>query len=412
MIKTADLRIEFCGVVCENPFFLSSSCIAADYEMCARALQLGWGGVVFKTIGFYQPQEVSPRFDSTEKEGAVFVGFRNMEQISDHPLAENLSALKKLKQDFPQKVIVASIMGETEEEWTKLARLCEEVAVDLIECNFSCPQMAKEAMGADVGVDPDLVKSFCQAVRRGTSLPILSKMTPNITDMTVPARAALEGGADGIAAINTVKSITGLNTAGRIQPNIAGYSSISGYSGKAIKPIALRFISELAACSSLKGASLSGIGGIETWQDALEFIALGSQNVQITTAVMQYGYRIIDDLKEGLSEYMKEQRIEHLADIVGMALPQLKSSEALDRQSVLYPLFDERLCVGCGRCYISCRDAGHQAVLWEQTKRRPVLVEKNCVGCHLCRLVCPTKAIGLGERKAKNKSEDILKHIK
>lgn len=393
-----DLSINFCGVPCENPFFLSSSCVSGSYEMCARAFEMGWGGIVYKTIGFYQADEVSPRFDVVEKGGVPFFGFRNLEQISEHPLEENLDALKRLKRDYPTKVIVASIMGETEEQWTKLAQMCEQANVDIVECNFSCPQMVKSSMGSDVGQSAELVEAYCAAVRRGTKLPILAKMTPNIGNMENVAVAAIRGGADGIAAINTVKSITQIDCDSICAcPNVDGKSTVSGYSGKAVKPIALRFIHDLAKCSDLKDVPISGIGGIETWKDALEFLLLGASNIQITTSVMEYGYRIIDDMIAGLFEYMEEKGVAKVADLVGRALPGMVSSDALRRDYRVMPVFDNSACVGCGRCYVSCRDGGHQAILWEHKKRKPQLIYENCVGCHLCTLVCPTQAISQGE---------------
>jgi len=401
MNKKIDLSIDFCGVHCENPFLLSSSCIVGNEEMSARALQSGWAGLVFKTIGFYHPEEVSPRFDIVNKEATSFIGFRNLEQISDHSLEENLIALKNLKKRFPNKVIISSIMGQSEQEWQELARLSEAAGVDIIECNFSCPQMAAEAMGADVGVNPELVAKYCAATRRGTKLPILAKMTPNITDMTIPAIAAIQNGADGLAAINTIKSITNIDYKKKILPSVAGKSCISGYSGKAVKPIALRFVSDMANCLQLKNVPISGIGGIETWQDALEFILLGSQTVQVTTSVMQYGYRIVEDMIDGLAEYMRENNINALNELVGASLVNLVSSQELERDSIVYPYFASEKCVGCGRCYIACQDAGHQAIDWEHKKRQPSLITDKCVGCHLCRLVCPTEAIGISQRQKK-----------
>ncbi len=229
-----------------------------------------------------------------------------MEQISDHPLEENLKYMKALKESYPDKVLVASIMGRTEEEWTELAKLVTEIGSDIIECNFSCPQMAENSMGSDVGQNPELVEKYCSAVRRGTSLPILAKMTPNISDMVIPAVASVKGGADAIAAINTIKSITRVDLNNFTPyPIIDGKSSVSGYSGKAVKPIALRFIHDLAKSNKLNGIPISGMGGIENWEDAVEFMLLGCSNIQITTAVMQYGYRIINDLIDGLSLYME-----------------------------------------------------------------------------------------------------------
>ena len=363
-----DLSITFCGVPCENPFFLGSACITATEDMCARALEAGWGGIVFKTIGFYRAHEVSPRFDAVRTGSGHFESFRNLEQISDKALDENLKALAHLKQRFPDKVIVASIMGETEEEWEKLARLAEEAGVDLIECNFSCPQMAAEAMGA----------------------PFLAKMTPNITDITLPARAAVAGGADGIAAINTVKSLT--HVAGGVVPSVGGRSSVSGLSGRAIRPIALRFVHDIASCQELAGVPISGIGGITTAMDALDFLTLGATNLQVVTAVMEYGYRIIDDLADGLSRLLDAQGAE-LKDVIGSALPEIVPCDALDRQTIRYPSFAQDGCIGCGRCYVSCEDGGHQAIHWQKDRRRPILDETRCVGCQLCRLVCPVGAI-------------------
>lgn len=397
-----DLSVEFCGIPCENPFFLSSSVVASNYEMCADALKAGWGGIVFKTIGFLKPEEVSPRFDATKKEGTPFVGFRNLEQIAEHSLEENLSYLKRLKEDFPTKIIVASIMGRTEEEWTKLAGLVTDIGVDMIECNFSCPHMSAHGLGADVGQTPELVKRYTECTRKGTHLPILAKMTPNLGNMEIPAIAAMEGGANGIAAINTVKSISGIELSDMSPPpHINGKSAVSGYSGKAVKPIALRFIHDMAKHEKLKGVPLSGMGGIETWQDAAEFITLGCENIQITTAVMQYGYRIIDDLISGLKIYMKEQGYQKISGLAGAALDSFVNPDELSRDTVVYPAINREKCVGCGRCYISCKDAGHQAIRFEEESRTPKIIGSSCVGCHLCLLVCPCNAIGSTKRISK-----------
>lgn len=396
-----DLGVTFCGVTCENPFFLSSSVVASDYEMCAKALRMGWAGLVYKTLGMFVPNEASPRFAATGVPGEPFEGFRNIEQISDHPLAENLEVLRRLKQDFPTKVIVASLMGRTDEEWTELARLCTQAGCDIIECNFSCPHMTGHGLGADVGTDPELVARYTACVKRGTDLPVLAKMTPNITNMEVPALAAVRAGADGLAAINTIKSLTGLALPALVsQPAVAGKTEVSGYSGNAVKPIALRFIRDLAVCPALSGIPLSGMGGIETWQDALDFLALGCGNLQVTTAVMQYGYRIIDDLTAGLAEFMAQNGYASVQELVGRGLSQIASADELDRDTVSMPVFDKEKCLGCGRCFVSCYDGGHQAILFGPD-RKPRLIGKNCVGCHLCRLVCPVQAIAGGRRAPK-----------
>ena len=273
--KEVDLSIDFCNVHCENPFFLSSSVVGNNYEMVAKAFEMGWSGVAFKTIGLFVPKEVSPRFAALTKENVPFVGFKNIEQISDHTLEENVGFIKQLKKNYPTKVIVASIMGQNEQEWTKLAEIMTEAGADIIECNFSCPQMVEEGLGSDVGQNPELVAIYTKATRKGTKLPILAKMTPNVGRMEVPAMAAMEAGATGIAAINTIKSIMNVNlTNFESEPSVEGKASIGGYSGKAVKPIALRFINDMKKCEKLKNAPISGMGGIETWRDACEFLTL------------------------------------------------------------------------------------------------------------------------------------------
>ena len=399
-----DLSITFMGVRFPNPFCLSSSPVGNCYDMCAKAYESGWGGVVFKTIGpkHYLIDEVSPRFDALTKEGEPFVGFKNMEQIAEHSLEQNLEDLRRLKANYPDKILIASIMGSNEEDWEELARLVTEAGADMIELNFSCPQMTSHAMGSDVGSNPDLCRKYCQAVRRGTKLPFMAKMTPNIQDMCVPAIASIEGGANGISAINTVKSIIGLDLQRKVGlPIIDGKSSISGYSGKAVKPIALRFIQQMRDNPALKDVEISGIGGIETWQDAAEFILLGAKTLQVTTAIMQYGYRIVEDLCEGLGFYMEEQGVDSLEELVGLANKNMIPAERLNRDYVVYPEIDADRCVGCGRCVISCYDGAHQAMEWDEETRRPHCNHDKCVGCLLCGLVCPVGAIRLGERVLK-----------
>lgn len=392
-----DLSVEFLGIKCENPFFLSSSVVASNYEMCAKALDMGWAGIVFKTVGVYIPNEVSPRFFANGKEGTPFIGFRNLEQISDHSLDENIDFLKRLKKDYPNKVIVASIMGQNDEEWAYLAKTFSEFC-DIIECNYSCPQMAVEGMGSDVGQNPELVAHYTEIVKANSSVPVLCKMTPNIGNMEIPALASVKAGADGIAAINTIKSITDINLETNCSmPEVDGKSSVSGYSGKAVKPIALRFIYDMATFSELKNIPLSGIGGIESWKDAAEFILLGCSNIQITTAVMQYGYRIVEDLISGMKSYMKAHHYTSIEDFRGIALDNIVPADKLNRNTVELPVIDYKNCVGCGRCYLSCYDAGHQAISWDSITKKAE-INKNCVGCQLCMLVCPTGAIKRGKR--------------
>lgn len=399
----ADLSVNFCGIDCENPFFLSSSVVGSNYEMVAKAFDMGWAGVAFKTIGKFIPEEVSPRFASLEKESNPFVGFKNIEQISDHTLEENIEFLKKLKKNYPTKVIIASIMGENEQEWTYLAQRMEEAGADILELNFSCPNMTKEGMGSDVGTDPELVARYTKAVRKGSKLPILAKMTPNITNMEIPAVAAVKAGADGIAAINTIKSVMNVDLYNNFTtaPNVQGKSSVGGYSGKAVKPIALRFIHDMKTNNELKDIPISGMGGIETWKDAAEFIALGCGTVQVTTAVMQYGYRIIEDMIEGLKDYMSTEGFSSIDEMSGRGLDGIVSTTELNRDTIEYPKFNRNICIGCGRCYISCYDGGHQALKMDEKTGQPIMNANKCVGCQLCRLVCPTGSITAGARVKK-----------
>ena len=397
----ANLSIDFCGVHCENPFFLSSSVVASNYEMIAKAFDMGWAGVAFKTIGTFVPEEVSPRFDTLHKEALPFVGFKNIEQISEYPLEENLICIRRLKERYPNKVIIASIMGQDEAEWIYLAQRVTEAGADIIECNFSCPHMAANGLGSDVGQNPQLVANFTRAVIKGTNLPVLAKMTPNIGNMEIPAMAAMEAGATGIAAINTIKSIMNVDMDTFVSgPDVVGKTSVGGYSGKAVMPIALRFIHAMKSCAALADVPISGMGGIETWRDAAEFMALGCENIQITTAVMQYGYRIIEDLIEGMTLYLGSHGYSGVREIVGKALPQIIHADDLNRESICYPRFDRSRCVGCGRCYLSCRDGGHQA-LRQDENGHPIMDAGKCVGCHLCVTVCPVRAISQGARLLK-----------
>lgn len=408
--KDVDLTIDFCGVHCENPFFLSSSVVGSNYEMVAKAFEMGWAGVAFKTIGMFVPQEVSPRFDTLRKESLPFVGFKNIEQISEYSLEKNLGYIRKLKEDFPTKVIVASIMGQDEAEWTALAKMMTEAGADIIECNFSCPHMAADGLGSDVGANPDLVAAFTKSTRVGTNLPILAKMTPNVGNMEAPAIAAMAAGATGIAAINTIKCVMNVNldtfSSG---PDIDGKTSVGGYSGKAVKPIALRFIHSMKSCAKLKDVPVSGMGGIETWRDAAEFMALGCANIQVTTAVMQYGYRIIDDMIEGMKLYLSDHGYSRVSQIVRQALPKIIDADDLNRQSICYPKFNKTKCIGCGRCYLSCYDGGHQALRQDQKTGAPVMDAQQCVGCHLCVAVCPAGAISQGPRVIKKALKDSTK---
>ena len=294
-------------------------------------------------------------------------------------------------------------MGRDEEEWAYLTKEVTKAGADVIELNFSCPNMKHKGTGSDVGQNPNLVEKFTKVVRDNTKLPILAKMTPNNTDMKVPALAAKKGGANGIAAINTIKSITDVDIDSLIpEPQVNGKSSLGGYSGRAVKPIALRYIGEMTTCKELSLLDYSGIGGIYTWKDAVEFMLLGCNNVQLTTGVMEYGYRIVDDLILGLKIYMLEKGYKKISDFVGISKCNLINNEELDKDTIELPRINYDKCVGCGRCYISCKDGGHHAIKFGE-KRKPMIDVSKCVGCQLCKLVCPQSAIDKASKRLSKK---------
>ena len=398
------LRTDLCGVPLENPFLLSSSVVASTYDMCARAFEAGWAGACFKTVCSFDIHEASPRFSAITGDNGTIIGFKNIEQLSDHSVAENMEIFRRLKKNYPTKFILASIMGQNEAEWEELSRLCEQNGADAIELNFSCPNMMDDGLGSDIGQVPELVERFTAAARRGAKIPILAKLTPNVATMSPAADAAKRGGADGIAAINTIKSIIGVNPHTYVSaPAVHGMSAVGGYSGNAVKPIALRFIAELGQNPALKGMHLSAMGGVETWLDALEFILLGGGSIQVTTAVMQYGYRIIDDLKAGLLLYLREKDFSSVNEVRGLALGSVSdTTDVLERDTVIFPRFHREKCIGCGRCVVSCADGGHQAIRLDED-RRTVLNGQKCVGCHLCVLVCPQGAITSSRKRISRK---------
>ena len=392
-----DLSCDFLGVHLENPFLLSSSVVTDSYEKIARAFEMGWAGVCMKTLCDFKPHEASPRYAALPAEHG-FCGFKNIEQLSGNSLQTDLDTIRRLKQCFPGKAVFVSIMGRTDEEWERLARLAEEAGADAIECNFSCPNMERAGLGDDIGQSPEAVACCTAAARRGCTIPLLVKLTPNVADMRPLAQAAMKSGADGIAAINTLKSLVGMDfDTYATAPSVRGVSGVGGYSGAAVKPVALRFVWEMASDPKLSNLPISGMGGITTWRDAVEFLLLGANHVQITTAVMQYGARIIDDLTDGLKWYLREKGMARLSDLQGRGVENVRELDELDRQTKLLPRFNRQKCLGCGRCSLSCRDGGHGALHMENG--RPVLNVHACVGCHLCVLVCPAGAISPGGKR-------------
>jgi dihydropyrimidine dehydrogenase (NAD+) subunit PreA len=375
----------------KNPFLLSSSPVSNSAEMVARSFDAGWSGVVFKTLNSDRLPIVhpSPRMHCIDYGSKKEMAVQNVEMISDRPLKHNLAEFLYLKKNYPDHPIIASIMGFFLDEWVYLAKAAEDNGADMLELNFSCPHMCIEGAGHKVGQAFKLLEGFTEAVKKAVSIPVIAKMTPNITDMNEPAMYAKKGGADAISAINTVRGISGIGLDDFVpRPNVFGKGAISGTSGPAVRPIGLNFIASMAQNKNL-GLPLSGIGGIETWMDALEYIVLGASTIQVTSGIMHYGYRIVEDMIEGLSDFMAERGIEKVSDLVGQALPNLYETEAFDLKRQGITQYDMDRCIGCGQCYIVCRDAGGQAIDWEADTRRPNLIEDKCLSCMLCKFVCP-----------------------
>ncbi len=393
--QAIDLSIEFCGKTFQNPFLLSSSPVSNSAEMVARSFEAGWSGVVFKTLNSDRLEIIhpSPRMNAYHYGAKRVVGVQNVEQISDRPLKDNLADFLYLKKHYPAHVLISSIMGFSNEEWAYLAKVSEDNGADMLELNFSCPHMCIEGSGHHVGQAFDLIEKFTNTVKDTVSIPVIAKMTPNITDMTEPAIYAKNGGADAISAINTVSGISEIGLEDLVpKPNIFGIGAVSGTSGPAIKPIGLHFIADMARCEGL-ALPLSGIGGIETWVDALEYILLGASTIQITTGIMHYGYKIVEDMIEGLSDFMTQRNVTKVGDLVGKALPNLKTTDHFDLARQGIAQYDLDKCVGCGQCYTVCTDAAGQAIEWEAVERRPKLMEEKCLSCMLCSFVCPVPGL-------------------
>ncbi len=395
MSEKIDLSIDFCGKKFKNPFLLSSSPVSNSAEMVARSFEAGWAGVVFKTLNSDRIRIIhpSPRMHCINYGSKREIAVQNVEMISDRPLKHNLMDFLYLKKKYPDNILIASIMGFSQDEWVYLAKAAQDNGADMLELNFSCPHMTVEGAGHKVGQAFHLIEQFTAAVKQNVTIPAIAKMTPNITDMNEPALFAQNGGADAIAAINTVRGISGVGLDDWVpKPNVFGKGAISGTSGPAVKPIGLNFIATMAQCQDLH-LPLSGIGGIETWIDALEYIVLGSSTIQVTTGIMHYGYGIVQDMIEGLSDCMAERGIKRVADLVGKALPNLHDTDQFDLERQGITQYDTDLCIGCGQCYTVCNDAAGQAVEWDSADRRPRLIEDKCLSCMLCQFVCPVPGL-------------------
>ncbi|MCA1285289.1 NAD-dependent dihydropyrimidine dehydrogenase subunit PreA [Salipiger bermudensis] len=391
----ADLTSNFIGIKSPNPFWLASAPPTDKEYNVRRAFEAGWGGVVWKTLGEQGPPVVNvngPRYGAIWGADRRLLGLNNIELITDRPLEVNLREMKSVKRDYPDRALIASIMVPcTEEAWKAILPLVEETGADGVELNFGCPHgMSERGMGSAVGQVPEYIEMVTRWVKQYTRMPCIVKLTPNITDIRKPALAAHAGGADAVSLINTINSITSVDLdLFAPEPTIDGKGAHGGYCGPAVKPIALNMVSEIARSPEMRGLPISGIGGVTTWKDAAEFMALGAGNVQVCTAAMTYGFKIVQEMISGLSQYLDEKEIS-LSDLVGRAVPNVSDWQHLNLNYVSKAKIDQELCISCGRCYAACEDTSHQAI--DMSEDRVFTVKDDeCVACNLCVNVCPVE---------------------
>ncbi|WGH77894.1 NAD-dependent dihydropyrimidine dehydrogenase subunit PreA [Jannaschia ovalis] len=400
----ADLTSDFLGIKSPNPFWLASAPPTDKEYNVRRAFEAGWGGVVWKTLGAEGPPVVNvngPRYGAVYGADRRLLGLNNIELITDRPLEVNLREMKVVKRDYPDRALIASIMVPCEEEaWAAILPRVEETGADGIELNFGCPHgMSERGMGSAVGQVPEYIEMVARWCKQYSRMPVIVKLTPNITDIRKPAAAAKRGGADAVSLINTINSITSVDLDDFApEPTIDGKGSHGGYCGPAVKPIALSMVSEIARHEETAGMPISGIGGVTTWRDAAEFMALGAGNVQVCTAAMTYGFGIIKEMTAGLSRYLDEKGMT-MDDLVGRAVPNVTDWKYLNLNYVTKARIDPDLCIKCGRCYAACEDTSHQAIAMKPGRVFEV-IDAECVACNLCVDVCPVEDCITMERLA------------
>ena len=397
----ADLSIDFAGIKSPNPFWVASGPPSNTAHQAYRAFEAGWGGVVWKTIG--EPiVNVSSRYSALTLGGLKMAGFNNIELISDRSPETNFDEIAEVKKRWPKHTVIASLMVDTRERWHEFVKRSADCGADGIELNFGCPHgMCERGMGSAVGQNPEVAETIVGWVMEAATIPVIVKLTPNITNVVYAARAAKRAGADAISLINTINSITNVNLDTLVpEPFVAGRSSHGGYCGPAVKPIALNMVHACAADAEVN-LPISGIGGIGSWKDAAEFVALGASTLQVCTAIMHYGFRIVEDMKDGLSAYLDSKGMRSLADLRGRAVPQVGDWQQLDLHYQRVARIDYEKCIGCNLCHIACEDGAHQCIdLVDATpyglgpgrvpgKPVPKVREDDCVGCNLCSIVCP-----------------------
>ena len=392
----ADLTTNFIGITSPNPFWLASAPPTDKEYNVRRAFEAGWGGVVWKTLGSEGPPVVNvngPRYGAIWGADRRLLGLNNIELITDRPLEVNLREIKSVKRDYPDRALVISLMVPCDEEsWKAILKAIEDTEADGVELNFGCPHgMSERGMGSAVGQVPEYIEMVTRWVKQYSRMPCIVKLTPNIADIRKPAEAAKRGGADAVSLINTINSITSVNLDSfSPEPSIDGKGAHGGYCGPAVKPIALSMVSEIARHAETRGLPISGIGGVTTWRDAAEFMALGAGNVQVCTAAMTYGFKVVQEMISGLSQYMDEKGFTSTADLIGRAVPNVTDWNQLNLNYVTKAEIDQDLCIKCGRCYAACEDTSHQAIAMS-ADRTFTVKDEECVACNLCIEVCPVE---------------------
>jgi dihydropyrimidine dehydrogenase (NAD+) subunit PreA len=392
----ADLRNTFAGIRSPNPFWLASAPPTDKAYNVHRAFEAGWGGVVWKTLGEDGPPIVNvngPRYGALLTPDRRMLGFNNIELITDRPLKTNLDEIRQVKRDWPDRALVVSLMVPcTEAAWKAILPMVEDTGADGVELNFGCPHgMSERGMGAAVGQVPEYIEMVTAWCKTHGRLPVIVKLTPNVASIRPPAAAARKGGADAVSLINTVNSIMGVDPMTlTMSPSTGGMGSHGGYCGPAVRPIALHMVAEIGRAPETAGTPISGIGGVGSWRDALDYLALGATNVQVCTAAMVYGFKIVQEMIDGLSEYMDAMGFATTADFQGRALQTVTDWQYLNLNSVSKAVIAQDKCIQCGRCHIACEDTSHQAITATKGGRRHFEVkEDECVGCNLCVTVCP-----------------------
>jgi dihydropyrimidine dehydrogenase (NAD+) subunit PreA len=390
----ADLTTEFLGIKSPNPFWLASAPPTDKEYNVRRAFEAGWGGVVWKTLGSEGPPVVNvngPRYGAIFGADRRLLGLNNIELITDRSLEINLEEIARVKKDYPDRAVIVSIMVPCEEQaWKDILPKVEATGADGIELNFGCPHgMAERGMGAAVGQVPEYIQMVTEWCKKYYSKPVIVKLTPNITDVRFPARAAKAGGGDAVSLINTINSIVSVDlNLMAPEPTVGGKGTHGGYCGPAVKPIAMNMVAEIARCPQTAGLPISAIGGVTTWKDAAEFMALGAGNVQVCTAAMTYGFNVVKEMISGLSTWMDEQGYTSTQDFIGMAVPNVTDWQYLDLNYVAKAKINQDDCISCGRCFAACEDTSHQAI--EMSADRVFTVKDDeCVACNLCVNVCP-----------------------